>query len=170
MEPFVHSTEGINQWEIILLYNPPKQINNQPATSLIGSCSHLGSKCSPSVLQWDCYRKGDPFEGPRVGSCLTLRKTHVCVCVSADKARDSIGKGCLGREQQGKGTQENCSATWLAVSGFMVMALVSGLSLANRSDLGSFLVACALLSQDGFQQEGSWEVGRTYGLASPLFF
>ena len=34
----------------------------------------------------------------------------------------------------GKGTQENCSAAWLAVSGFMVMGLVSRWSLANHSD------------------------------------
>ena len=46
--------------------------------------------------------------------------------------QETIGKGCQGREQEGKGTQENCSATWLAVSGFMVMGLVSGLSLANH--------------------------------------
>ena len=57
---------------------------------------------------------------------------------------------------------------WLAVLGFMVMGLVSGLSLANHSDSGSFLVAHASLSQDGFQQGGFWEVGRTYGLASPF--
>ena len=30
--------------------------------------------------------------------------------------------------------------------------------------------AHTLLSQDGFQGEGCWEVGRTYGLASPLSF
>ena len=35
----------------------------------------------------------------------------------------------LGREQQGEGTQENCSATWLKVSGFVVKGLVSRLSL-----------------------------------------
>ena len=41
---------------------------------------------------------------------------------------------------------------WLAVSGFMVMGLVSGLSLANPSDSGSFLVVVhALLSQDECQ-------------------
>ena len=45
-----------------------------------------------------------------------------------------IGKGRPGGEQQGKGTQENCSATWLTVSDFMVMGLVSGLSLVNHSD------------------------------------
>ena len=58
----------------------------------------------------------------------------------------------------------------LTVSGFMVMELVSRLSLGNHCDSGSFLVLCALLSQDRFQQEGFWEVGRTFGLASPLFF
>ena len=37
--------------------------------------------------------------------------------------------------------------------------LVSGLSVANHSDLGSFLVVHALLSQDGFQQAEFREVG-----------
>ena len=49
----------------------------------------------------------------------------------------------------GKGTQENCSATWLAVSGFMVMGLDSGWSLDNHSDSESFLVVHTSLSQDG---------------------
>ena len=31
-----------------------------------------------------------------------------------------------GGEQEAEGTQENCSAAWLAVSGFMVVGLVSG--------------------------------------------
>ena len=69
-----------------------------------------------------------------------------------------IGKGHPGGEQQGKGTQENCSAAWLAVSGFMVMGLVSGWSLANHSNSESFLVAHASLSQDGCQRERFWEV------------
>ena len=47
----------------------------------------------------------------------------------------------------------------LAVSGFMVMGLVSRLSLASHSDSGSFLVLHPLLSQDGCQQGGFWEVG-----------
>ena len=70
----------------------------------------------------------------------------------------TIGKRLPGREQKRKGTQVNCSATWLTVSGFMVMGLVSRLSLANHSDSGSFLVGHALLSQDGCQREGFWEV------------
>ena len=65
-----------------------------------------------------------------------------------DKARAFIGKGRQSGEQGGKGTQ-NCSATWVAVPGFMVMGLVSGLSLANHSDSEYFLVVHALFSQDG---------------------
>ena len=45
-------------------------------------------------------------------------------------------------------------------SGFMVMGLVSGLSLANHSDSESFLVVHALFSQDVCQREGFWEVVR----------
>ena len=52
--------------------------------------------------------------------------------------------------------QENCSATWLAVLGFMVMGLVSGLSLANHSDSESFLVVHISASQNGCVREGFW--------------
>ena len=43
----------------------------------------------------------------------------------------------------------------------MVMRFVSGLSLADYSYSGAFLVAQLSLSQDEFKQ-GFWEVGRTY--------
>ena len=92
-----------------------------------------------------------------MGSCLTLR-SELSEETRVDKARDFIGKGPPGGEQEGKGTQESCSATWLAVLGFMVMGLPSGLSLASDSDSGFFLVAHTLLSQDGCQREGFWEV------------
>ena len=49
---------------------------------------------------------------------------------------------------------------WLAVLGFMVTGLVSRLSLANHSYSESFLVAHTLLSQDGCQRKGFWEVER----------
>ena len=92
-------------------------------------------KCCPATEDGSDYRKGDPFQSPRVGSCLTLRnelseETHVLT-----KQEILLGKG----------TQENCSA----VSGFMVMGLVSGWSLANHSTSESFLVVHASLSQDG---------------------
>ena len=87
-----------------------------------------------------------------------IRKWIVSGDTCADKARDFIGKGRLGREQQGQGTQEDCSARWFAVSGFMVMGLVSALSLAKHSDSGSFLAVQSSLSQDGCQRGGFWEV------------
>ena len=105
----------------------------------------------PSTEGWwpNFIAEGDPFQGSKVGSCLTLRK-ELSEVTCTDKARDFTGKGHLGGEQEGQGTKETCSAMWLAVSGFMVMGLVSGLSLANHSDSGPFLVVHTLLSQDGF--------------------
>ena len=81
-----------------------------------------------SVLQ-----EGGPLLGTETRLLSNTQKWIVKGDTSADKARDFIGKMCPGREQV-RGTQENCSATWLAVSGFMVLGLVSRLSLANHSD------------------------------------
>ena len=67
-----------------------------------------------------------------------------------DKARNFIGTGHLGGQQGGQGTQENWPAMSLTVLGFMVIGLVSRLSLANHSDSGFFLVAHVSLNQDGF--------------------
>lgn len=81
------------------------------------------------------FQEGRPLsESPRRGSCLILenelsKETHMLT-----KQETLLRKVCPGGEQQGNGTQENCSATWLAVLGFMVMRLLSGLSLANHSD------------------------------------
>ena len=46
------------------------------------------------------------------------------------------------------------------------MGLAFGLSLANHSDSGFFLVVPTLFSQNGFQQGGFWEVVRH--MASPF--
>ena len=125
--------------------------------------------CLIGSIQILLLQEGVPLLGPKRGSCLMLRNE-----LSEEKhrltARDFIGKGSLGGEQWDKGTQENCSATQLTVTGFKAMVLVPRLSLGNHSDSGSFLVVHASLSQDGFQQKGFWEVGRTYGLESPLSF
>ena len=105
-----------------------------------------------------------PSRASGVGSCLTLRKelSEEDMCWQNKRI---YWKGRPGGEQQGKGTQENCSAWCLPVSGFMVMGLVSRLSLANQS-ASSFLVAYSLLSQDGCQQEGFWDMVRN--MASPF--
>ena len=51
-----------------------------------------------ATLQPWCCRKGDPFRGPKLGSCLTLgnelsEEMHVLT------KRDFIGKGHLSGEQ-----------------------------------------------------------------------
>ena len=116
------------------------------------------------------FQKEGSLPRPKSGLSSNTQKWIVQGDTCADKARGFIGKGRPGGEQQSKRTQENCSATLLTVLGFMVMGLVSRLSLANDSASGSFLVVCTWLNQDGFQWEGFCEVGRTYGLASPLSF
>ena len=74
-----------------------------------------------------CCRKGDPFQAPKLGSSeKNCPRRHVLT-----KQEILLG-GHPSGEQQGKGSQENSSATWLAVSGFMVMGLVSRWSLATN--------------------------------------
>ena len=85
------------------------------------------------------------MQGLRVAFCLTLG-SELSEERSAIQARDFIGKGCRGGGQEGEGNGENRSATWLTVSGFLAIGLVSGLSLASHSELGSFLGAHTSLS------------------------
>lgn len=96
-----------------------------------------------------------------MGSCLTLG--IVRGDTPADKARNSIRKGCLGGKQQGDRTQENCSDTWLTVSGFMGMEFLSRLSLSNHLAWPDPAQGRSWwrvhLSQDGFQCQGFWDVG-----------
>ena len=71
-------------------------------------------------------------------------------------------KRLLGRDTQAETSRvrepRRTAVTWLTVSGFIVMGLVSESSLANWSNSESFLVVCALFNQDGCQQKGLWNV------------
>ena len=42
---------------------------------------------------YDCCRKGDPFQGPKVGSCLTLRNELSEVTHVLTKQEILLGKG-----------------------------------------------------------------------------
>ena len=86
-----------------------------------------------------CCRKGDPFQGPKLGFCLTLRnelseETHVLI-----KQEILLGKGTRVESSRVREPRT-------ALLGFMVMGSVSWLSLANHSDSESFLVVHALFS------------------------
>ena len=110
-----------------------------------------------------------PLPGPESGLLSNTWKWVIWGDLCG-QSRRLYWEGAPGEEQEGKRTQEECSATWFAVSGFTVLGLVSGLSLSSHSNSGSFLGVLASLSQDGFQWGGFWDVGRTYGLAPPVSF
>ena len=97
------------------------------------------------------------FQGPITGSCLTLRnelskETHQLIKQKILLERHQ------GGEQQGKGTHENCYATWLRVLGLTVIGFISGLSVANHSDLESFLgcTRCSAKMDAREKDSGRW--------------
>ena len=63
-------------------------------------------------------QEGGPLPGPNTGLLSNTQKWIVRGDTYAEKARNFIGKRHPGREQQGKGTQENSSITWLCSRGF----------------------------------------------------
>ena len=76
-----------------------------------------------------------PLLGPETGLLSITQKWIVRGHTSADKARNFTGKGQAGGEQEGKGTRRPALPHG-SQSGFMVMGLVSGLSLAKHSNSG----------------------------------
>ena len=73
---------------------------------------------------------------PRVDSCLTLRNELSKDAYTLTKQKNFTEAEGSSREQQDKETQD-CSAMWLTVLCFMVMRVVSWLSLASHSVSGS---------------------------------
>ena len=110
-----------------------------------------------------CCRNGDPFQGSKGGSCLTLGDELSIETHMLTKQGTLLGRGAWG-EEEGKGAQEACSYVARSL-GFYGDVSFRG-SLASLSDSGSFLVVHALLSQGGCQREGFWEV--VGHLVSPL--
>ena len=106
-----------------------------------------------------CCRKGDPFQGLKLDSCLILgnelsEETHVLT-------KQEILLGTSTRVESSRVREPRRTVLLRgSQSGFMVMGLVSRWSLANHSNSGSFLMAHASLGQDGCWREGFWEVDR----------
>uniref|UniRef100_A0A8D0Y932 Abhydrolase domain containing 4, N-acyl phospholipase B n=2 Tax=Sus scrofa TaxID=9823 RepID=A0A8D0Y932_PIG len=133
----------VDPWGFPLRPTDPSEIR-APPTWVKAVASVLGRSNPLAVLRvagpWGEYPadgetvagRRDPLPGLENGLFSNTWKGIVQGDTRADKARDFIGKGHLGREQQGKGTQENGSSVWLTVSGFMGMGSVSWLSPANR--------------------------------------
>ena len=77
------------------------------AVALKPSCWHFGPRGSNSS-NWYCCRKGDLFQDLRVGSGLKLRNEFFRGDTCADKARDFIGRGHPGGEQEEGNLEELC--------------------------------------------------------------
>ena len=90
-----------------------------------------------------------------MGSCLTLRNESSEETDVLTKQEIFLGGSAQVESSRVREPRRTALPYGL---GFMVMGLVSGLSLAKHSDSKSFLVAHALLSQNGCQPEGFWEV------------
>ena len=112
----------------------------------------------------NCCRKGDPSQGPKLGSCLTLgselsEETHVLT-----KEEILLGKGTQVESSRVREPRR----TALPVSGslrFYSDGIYSGLSLATYSDSESFLVVHVLFGQDGCQRRilgGGWTRGVSF--------
>ena len=94
-------------------------------------------------------QEGGPLPGPGSGLLSKTRKWIVQGDTCADNAKDFIGKGSQADSSRVRGPRRTAETALVAVSGFMVIGLVSELSLANHSDSEPFLVMHALLHQDG---------------------
>jgi len=60
-------------------------------------------------FEWVWCRKGDPFQGLRVGSCLTLGNELFRETLVLTKQEHLSEKGRVAREQEGGGTREDCA-------------------------------------------------------------
>ena len=109
----------------LLSQAPLPRLGPTSSRSSLGACvpaSHKTSLQGWFISMVGMLQEERPFPEPKWGSCLTLGNEETPVLT---KKEILLGKGAQGGEQESKGTQENCSAAWFAVSGFMVMGLVS---------------------------------------------
>ena len=87
-----------------------------------------------------CCRKADPFQGLKLGSCLTLRNEFSKETHALTKQEILLEKGTWVESSRVREPRRTALPHGLQSQGFMVTVLVSGLSLANHSDSESFLV------------------------------
>ena len=101
-------------------------------------------------------QEGNPFQGPKLGSCLTLgnelsEETHVLT-----KQEILLGKGAWVESSRVREPR----TTALVAAQFYGDRISFPVVFSQLSDSESFLVMHTLFSQDGCQWEGFWEVVR----------
>ena len=108
-------------------------------------------------ILWSYYQEGDPFQGPKVGSCLTLgnelsEETHLLT-----KQETLLGRGA-GWKAGGEGNPGELLCHMARSLRFYGDGISFRVVFSQSSDSESFLMVHALFSQDGCQREGFWEV------------
>ena len=91
----------------------------------------IGHGCVPMQF---CCRKGDPFQGLKVGSCLTPGNELSEEIHMQTEQEILLERGTQVESRRVREPRRAALPLWLEVSGFMVMGLVSRLSLASHSD------------------------------------
>ena len=94
-----------------------------------------------------------------MGSCLTFRNELSQETQLLTKRETLLGN--VTWAERARRVKEPRRTALPRGSQSPALGLVSMFSQTSRSDSGSFLVASASLSQEGFQWRGFWEVGRT---------
>ena len=114
-----------------------------------------------------CCGKRDPFPGPQTGHLSDTQKWNVRGDTCADKQETLLGRA-PGGEQEGQGTQENCSV-WLPVPGFMGTGSVSRWPLADHSNQSlSWWRAHRSAKMDASERDsGKWTDARCLPLTFP---
>ena len=117
-----------------------------------------------------CCRTGDLFQGPRMGSYLTLRNELSEEPQVPIKKQTLLGRGTWAESSRMK-EPEKCSVVclWFYGNGvsFWVVSGQLSCSAYTWSGPGFFLVVCTPLSQDGFWRQGSSEVGCLFPPVGP---
>ena len=141
----------LHQWSVYFLTRNNKEIQCVGDALLIMLRSSSGfawcqsapplSSSQSFILGFRC-REGYPAQGLRVSSCLTLgSELSEEIHTHADRARALPGRGTWAESRSGDPGGRLCRGT--RSLGFYRNGNISGLSLANHSDSGYFLVAHA---------------------------
>ena len=154
--------------------------NIHPHSRSLNSCL-IFHHADPQIRLSSQYRISAGRVTPSRAECGLLSKAQKWIVwrdTNAEKARDFIGKWHWSGEHENKGTQGNCCAMWLTVSGFRVMPFAFWVVFDHSSCFGPCLVWLRVLPGTKCISQPRWIPvwgflggGRThYGLVSPPSF
>ena len=128
--------------------------------AVVTNCHTFGGwKQQKCIFSWVCCRKGDPFQGPKLGSCLTLEnelseETHVLT-----KQEILLGKGTRVESSRAREPRRTALPCGLSV-GFYGDGISFRVVFSQSFWLRVLPGGACLVQPNGCQREGFWEVVR----------